>query len=164
MEPDAAGDMLDDSARKGKERADDTLVDHVRRRNEILLEAWKTFWDAVVPPSLRTSHDALDLWLEFATQVRRSGSRVMLTADRQIMVTYQCPSVDPAFPPDPQLPPISEHYTRVLLDGSAISRNFTDSESQEEGRKEMEGTWTAVVRERRRVVSFENILRADGCS
>lgn len=70
-EPDAAVDLLNDGGASGG-RADVSAANHVKRRNEILVMAWKTFWDAVVPPSLRTSHDALDLWLDFATQVSQT--------------------------------------------------------------------------------------------
>lgn len=57
---------------KGKARArglDDETLGHVRRRNAILLKAWKEFWNVAVPRNKRSSDRALELWLDFATIV-----------------------------------------------------------------------------------------------
>lgn len=41
---------------------------NVRRRNLILLAAWKRFWDVLVPREMRTSETAMRTWLDLATQ------------------------------------------------------------------------------------------------
>lgn len=65
-------------SRKGKERerSVDQVQEHTRNRNRILIMAWKQFWSVVIPRSMRSSKPAMDLWLDFATQVRSSSPPV----------------------------------------------------------------------------------------
>jgi hypothetical protein len=59
---------------KGKMKMDDgdrlsEVKRNVRARNRLLNLAWKRFWLIVVGRERRESEEALNLWLDFATQV-----------------------------------------------------------------------------------------------
>lgn len=83
--PDQAGDLLRDLdtgaddpfqvRSRGKGVGSDQVIDRVRRRNEILVMAWKNFWSVVVPVEKRDSESALTVWLDFATFVSLDGAR-----------------------------------------------------------------------------------------
>ena len=45
------------------------LASNVARRNAALMKAWKAFWSVLITPEKRMSQEALELWLEFSTQV-----------------------------------------------------------------------------------------------
>lgn len=68
LHPDETTDLtkyLDDST------SNDGLAERVRKRNELLLLAWKKFWFVVVSRDQRGNETALRLGLDFATLVRK---------------------------------------------------------------------------------------------
>ena len=71
--PDEAGDMLedlDDFTDGIKDKRKTTEAKRVRKRNRMMLLAWKRFWLVVAPREKRSSESAIRLWLDLATQVR----------------------------------------------------------------------------------------------
>jgi hypothetical protein len=54
---------------KGRDRDPGSLRQHVQMRNRLLLMAWKVFWTVVVPLNQRGSQRAMEVWLNFSTQV-----------------------------------------------------------------------------------------------
>ena len=75
LQPDEVGDMLedtDDASENGKKKWKSTELKRIRRRNRMLLLAWKKFWVVVVPREKRSSESAVRLWLDLATQARPS--------------------------------------------------------------------------------------------
>ena len=77
--PDESGELLqaldvpETPQAKGKGRARDEVdvevLSGVRRRNDMLVRAWKRFWDVVMPREKRSNESALKLWLDLATRV-----------------------------------------------------------------------------------------------
>lgn len=111
MRPDEAGDLVrpDDediiplkASKKGKERAHDRSFNDLQdidKRNAMLRKAWKRFWLVAKPPTEPVNATYIELWLNFASQVRGSGDKFMadleLTVFLQIYLNFGASSIDP---------------------------------------------------------------------
>lgn len=92
VDPDHATDIIDPKSpvaalaaqsrlspsRKGKQKAisAEALQTHVKNRNRLLMMAWKHFWTVATPADMRSNERAINVWLEFSTQVRVVTSRL----------------------------------------------------------------------------------------
>nr|XP_031858466.1 uncharacterized protein CI109_006111 [Kwoniella shandongensis]KAA5525538.1 hypothetical protein CI109_006111 [Kwoniella shandongensis] len=156
LRPDEAGSMLaaldmDDednkagrvTRAKGKAKATDVdfeLLKKVRRRNAILLSAWKRFWLIVVPRDKRTSESALRIWLDFATQIQ---------------LVYRCRWIGSHSQLDDSLPPPPPLQIRDLFSPSAVGRygqweisEDFDSQSIDEEKFNIEERWNTLAKRR----------------
>ncbi|KAK8861651.1 hypothetical protein IAR55_002474 [Kwoniella newhampshirensis] len=128
---------------KGKWKAkevDDELVRKVRRRNLILLSAWKKFWLVVVPRNKRTSESALRIWLDLATQVQ---------------LLYQCSTTRPTPQLDTSLPRPPSSQIRDLFSPSAVGRygqweisEDYDSLDFDQDKMNIEERWNTLAKRR----------------
>lgn len=85
LQPNEAWEMEedgDDVSENGRTKRRVADVKRIKRRNRMLLLAWKRFWMVVVPREKRSSERALRLWLDFATQASSlsESSKLRLTA------------------------------------------------------------------------------------
>lgn len=82
---------------KGKEeRLGAQVEDSVKRRNQLLLMAWKKFWVVVIPREMKGSDSALKLWLDFATMVCRQdhpSNICSLTDHSDLAITQYLPHI-----------------------------------------------------------------------
>ncbi|WVR03755.1 phenylalanine-tRNA ligase [Kwoniella sp. DSM 27419] len=111
-------------------------VRRARRRNSILLMAWKRFWMVVVPRSKRASESALRLWLDFSTQ---------------IMLVYQLRSVHDGNERAHNLPPCPRSLAQDLFSPSALGRygqwDITDDlETTSEEKSSVEERWRMLAK------------------
>ncbi|WVF65886.1 hypothetical protein IAT40_000623 [Kwoniella sp. CBS 6097] len=129
--------------RKGKGKmpqVDPAFLKRVERRNEILLSAWKRFWQVVVPLSKRSSESALRLWLDFSTQ---------------LVLTYQVPVVGTDMYHESSLPGPPPTLVQNLFSPSAVGRygqwDITqdwDSQAVDGEKRNVEERWSTMARKR----------------
>ncbi|WWC60397.1 uncharacterized protein I303_102969 [Kwoniella dejecticola CBS 10117] len=118
---------------------DPELARKVKKRNAMLMMAWKKFWFVVVPQEKRTSEIALRLWLDFATQ---------------IALVYQRTTVED-LDLNLSLPPPSQTLLAELFSPSAVGRlgQWTisedfDSQDYSEEKGKVEERWTVLAKRR----------------
>ncbi|WVQ93513.1 hypothetical protein IAU59_000587 [Kwoniella sp. CBS 9459] len=156
LRPDEAGDLLDSKdadesedtdlplkRNKGKGRqskVDPVFLKRVARRNDILLLAWKRFWQVVVPMGKRSSESALRLWLDFSTQ---------------IVLSFQVPSIGPDMYHEYTLPGPPPTLVQNLFSPSAVGRygqwdisQDWDSQDVDEEKRSVEERWSTMARRR----------------
>ncbi|WVQ78792.1 hypothetical protein IAT38_000883 [Cryptococcus sp. DSM 104549] len=132
-------------ARASLVRAGEVDRDVVRRRNRLLLMAWKHFWVVVVPKEKRSSEHALHLWREFSTQ---------------IILRYQLSTIE-SREVDNNLPSCHKDFVRDSCSPTVVARLGQWDESQEwteadEAEKEATAArWGELQKERLPVYSAD---------
>ncbi|WWC88077.1 uncharacterized protein L201_002981 [Kwoniella dendrophila CBS 6074] len=142
---------------KGKDNTDQNdleLMRRVKKRNSLLLTAWKRFWLVVVPEQRKTSEIALRLWLDFATQ---------------IALLYQEPFIHSLDLIDIALPEPPRTLLAELFSPSAVGRfsywsilEDFDEPGYDKEKASVEERWESLVRRRTEElasISLENLQR-----
>ncbi|OCF31142.1 hypothetical protein I316_07109 [Kwoniella heveanensis BCC8398] len=128
---------------KGKGRmpqVDPAFLKRVERRNDILLLAWKRFWQVVVPTTKRSSESALRLWLDFSTQ---------------LVLTHQVPMIGADMYHETTLPGPPPTLVQNLFSPSAVGRygqwaitQDWDSQPTDQEKNNVEERWSTMARKR----------------
>lgn len=72
LDVDEGNDKRVTRSRQGVDTEKEAIKGRVRRRNALMVAAWKKYWTAIIPRGQHGKEIALRLWLDLVTQVRPS--------------------------------------------------------------------------------------------
>lgn len=70
LDVDEGNDKRVTRSRQGIDTEKEAIKGRVRRRNALMVAAWKKYWTAIIPRGQHRKEIALRLWLDLLTQVR----------------------------------------------------------------------------------------------